>query len=94
MLTIKRLMELVQPGNWFTTTDLKDNYFHIEVVTIHRKCLRFVLQGISYKYNRLPFGYSLAPHTFSQYVDVVPLGVRPDLASVQGVLSEPKWTTF
>ncbi|KAL3067396.1 hypothetical protein OYC64_017183 [Pagothenia borchgrevinki] len=27
MLTIKQLLGLVQPGDWFTTIDLKDTYF-------------------------------------------------------------------
>ena len=31
MLTIKQLMVLVQPGDWFTTIDLKDAYFHVEI---------------------------------------------------------------
>ena len=68
MLTIKQLMGLVQPGDWFTTIDLKDAYFHVEIVPEHRKYVRFAFQGIAYEYNRLPFGYSLSPHTFSKCV--------------------------
>ena len=71
MLTTRRLLELVQPGDWFPTINLKDAYFHIEVAQQHRKFLCFTFQGIAYKYNRLPFGYSLAPHTFSKCVDAV-----------------------
>ena len=66
MLTTKKLLELVQPGDWFTTIDLKDPYFHVEVAPKHRKFLHFAL---AYEYNRLPFGYSLAPRTFSKCVD-------------------------
>lgn len=69
MLTVRRLLELVRPGDWFTTIDLKDAYFHVEVAPKHRKFLRFAFQGIAYEYNRLPFGYSLAPRTFSKCVD-------------------------
>lgn len=69
MLTTRRLLELVQPGDWFTTIDLKDAYFHVEVAPRHRKFLRFAFQGTAYEYNRLPFGYSLAPRTFSKCVD-------------------------
>ena len=59
---------LVQPGDWFTTIDLKDAYFHVEIAPEHRKYLRFAFQGIAYEYNRLPFGYSLSPRTFSKCV--------------------------
>ena len=68
MLTIKQLLGLVQPGDWFTTIDLNDAYFHVEIAPKHRKYLRFAFQGIAYEYNRLPFGYSLSPRTFSKCV--------------------------
>ena len=55
----------MHPGNWFTTIDLKDVYFHVEIAPEHRKYLRCAFQGIAYEYNRLPFGYSLSPRTFS-----------------------------
>ena len=41
MLTIRRLLELVQPGDWFTTIDVKDAYFHVKVALKHRKFLPF-----------------------------------------------------
>ncbi|KAK5902612.1 hypothetical protein CesoFtcFv8_007851 [Champsocephalus esox] len=65
---MKQLLALVQPGDWFTTIDLKDAYFHVEIAPKHRKYLRFAFQGIAYEYNRLPFGYSLSPRTFSKCV--------------------------
>ncbi len=55
MLTTRKLLELVQPGDWFTTIDLKDAYFHFEVAPKHRKFLRFAFQGTAYEYNRFPF---------------------------------------
>lgn len=57
MLILKRLLELFQPGNWFITSDLKDEYFHVEVTPKHRKFLRLL------------FGCSLALRTFSRRVD-------------------------
>jgi len=47
MLTIKQLLGLVQPGDWFTTIDLKDAYFHVEIAPKHRKYLRFAFQGVA-----------------------------------------------
>ncbi|KAK5881766.1 hypothetical protein CesoFtcFv8_022528 [Champsocephalus esox] len=62
-------MECVHQGDWCTSIDLKDAYFHITIIPKHRKFLRFSFQGISYQYNRLSFGYSLAPRTFSKCVE-------------------------
>ncbi|XP_053289751.1 LOW QUALITY PROTEIN: uncharacterized protein LOC128450365 [Pleuronectes platessa] len=69
MLTIKQVLECVHQGDWFTSIDLKDAYFHVPIVSKHRRYLRFSFQGIQYQYNRLPFGYSLAPRTFSKCVE-------------------------
>ena len=41
------------------------------VIPKHRKFLRFSFLGSHYQYNRLPFGYSLAPQTFSKCVETV-----------------------
>ena len=69
MLTIKRVLECVHQGDWFTSIDLKDASFHVSIIPKHRKFLRFSFQEIQYQYNRLPFGYSLAPRTFSRCVE-------------------------
>ena len=69
MLTMRRLLELIQSGNWFTTINLKGVYFHVKVAPKHRKFLCFAFQGIAYDYNRLLFDYSPSPCTFSKCVD-------------------------
>ena len=58
-------MEGISEGDWLTSIDLKDAYFHIRVQPRHRKYLRFFFQGTGYQYRVLPFGYSLAPRTFT-----------------------------
>ncbi len=60
MLTIKTIMSQVQEGDWFVTIDLKDAYFHIQVVQRHRRFLRFAFGGKAYQYKVLPFGLALA----------------------------------
>ncbi len=50
--------------------DLKDAYFLIQVAPHHRRFLRFAFKGVAYQYKVLPFGLSLAPHTFTQCMDV------------------------
>ena len=69
MLTIRALLRFVRKGDWFTSLDLKDAYFHVPVRQAHRRFLRFAFMGVAYEYQCLPFGYSLAPRTFSKCVE-------------------------
>ena len=68
MLSTPQLLSMVKKGAWFTSVDLKDAYFHVPVARRHWKYLRFAFQGVCYEYKVLPFGYSLAPRTFSMCV--------------------------
>ncbi len=63
------IMSQVQGGDWFVTIDLKDAYFHIQVVQRHRRFLRFAFGGKAYQYKVLPFGLALAPRTFTKCMD-------------------------
>ncbi len=69
MLTLKSILSQVQEGDWFVTVDLKDAYFHIQVVQRHRKFLRFAFGGKACQYKVLPFGLALAPRTFTKCMD-------------------------
>ncbi len=54
MLTHKSLLHSIQKWDWFTSIDLKDAYFHIQIHPQHRRFLRFAA-----------FGLSLAPRIFT-----------------------------
>ncbi len=69
MLTMRTIMSQVREGDWFVTIDLKDAYFHIQVVHRHRRFLRFAFGGKAYQYKVLPFGLALAPRTFTKCMD-------------------------
>ena len=69
MLTHRHLFRSIRRGDWFTSVDLKDAYFHIPIVERHRKYLRFAFQNKSYEFCVLPFGLSLAPKVFSMTLD-------------------------
>ncbi len=71
MLTLKTIMSQIQEGDWFVTIDLKEAYFHIQVVRPHTKFLRFAFGGKAYQYKVLPFGLALAPRTFTKCIDAV-----------------------
>ncbi|XP_053296886.1 uncharacterized protein LOC128456655 [Pleuronectes platessa] len=78
MLTHSTLIRLIRPGDWFTSIDLKDAYFHIPIYPPHRKYLRFAFQDTVYEYLVLPFGLSLSPRVFVKCVDaaIAPLRER------------------
>ena len=54
-----------QVGEWVTSIDFKDAYFHIPIHSQSRKYMRFHLQGRSYQFKALPFGLSTAPMEFT-----------------------------
>ena len=78
MLTHTTLICLIWPGDWFTSIDLKDAYFHIPIYPPHRKYLRSAFQDTVYKYLVPPFGLSLSPWVFVKCVDaaIAPLRER------------------
>jgi len=63
---IHMLKDLLQPGDWMTKIDLKDAYFAIPVSPSDRKFLKFQWQGVTYRFNCLPFGLSSAPWVFTK----------------------------
>ena len=55
----------LQIGEWVTSIDFKDAYFHIPIHSQSRKYMCFHLQGRSYQFKALPFGLSTAPMEFT-----------------------------
>ena len=55
----------LQAGEWVTSIDFNDAYFHIPIHSQSRKYMRFHLQGRSYQFKALPFGLSTAPMEFT-----------------------------
>ena len=55
----------LQQGEWVTSVDFKDAYFHIPIQEQSRKYLRFHVQGRTYQFKTLPFGLSTAPMEFN-----------------------------
>ncbi len=71
LITLKQILPQICPGDWFMLLDLKDAYFNIQVAPHHRQFLRFAFEGVAYQYKVLPFGISLAPHTFTRCMAAV-----------------------
>ena len=65
METPETIRTSLQMGEWVTSIDFKDTYFHIPIQEQSRKYLRFHVQGQTYQFRALPFGLSTAPLEFT-----------------------------
>ena len=63
---IHTLSDLIHPGDWLATVDLKDAYFAVPIHHSHHQYLRFNFQGKCYQLICLPFGLSSAPWGFTK----------------------------
>ena len=52
----------LQQGEWVTSIDFKDAYFHIPIQEQSRKYLRFHVQGQTYQFKALPFRFVNSAH--------------------------------
>ena len=80
METPETIRTSLQQGEWVTSVDFKDAYFHIPIQEQSRKYLRFHIQGRTYQFKALPFGLSTAPMEFTVVAKEVKL-----MASHKGI---------
>ena len=81
METPETIRTSLRQGEWVTSIDFKDAYFHIPIQEQSRKYLRFHVQGQTYQFKALPFGLSTAPLEFTVVVKEVKL-----MASNMGIM--------
>ena len=65
METPETIRTSLQVGEWVTSIDFKDAYFHVPIHSQSRKYMHFHLQDRSYQFKALPFGLSTAPMEFT-----------------------------
>ena len=65
METPETIRTSLQQGEWVTSIDFKDAYFHIPIQEQSRRYLRFRTQGQTYQFKALPFRLSTAPMEFT-----------------------------
>ena len=73
METPETIRTSLQSGEWVTSIDFKDAYFHIPIQEQSRKYLRFHVGGQTYQFKALPFGLSTAPLEFTVVANEVKL---------------------
>ena len=65
METPETIRTSLQAGEWVTSIDFKEAYFHIPIHSQSRKYMHFHFQGRSYQFKALPFGLSTTPMDFT-----------------------------
>lgn len=61
---------------WFTASDMKDAYFHVDIHPPYRKFLHFMVDQEHYQFLILPFGLVTVPRGFMNIFAVVVAQVR------------------
>ncbi|KAK7101733.1 hypothetical protein V1264_020070 [Littorina saxatilis] len=88
METPTSVRDALRPGDWVTSIDLTDAYFHILIHPSDRKWLRFLWGEKMFQFRALPFGLSLAPWIFTMVVpDLFTLLDCPELLRIWGLNS-------
>ena len=68
---IEDVLEWVKDHEVFTTLDLKNGFFHVD---IHEESVRytsFVVPDGQYEFTKVPFGLSNSPSVFTRYVNSI-----------------------
>ena len=73
METPETIRVSLQKGEWVTSLDFSDAYFHIPIHPRSRKYLSFFLNSKAYQFTALPFGLATAPLEFTKVVKEVKL---------------------
>ena len=71
MDTVKDVANILRPGDWAASIDLKDAYFHLPIHRKWRRYLRFGWRRRIYQFRVLPFGLCLAPLIFTRVTKVL-----------------------
>ena len=69
--TQRAIRKALTQGDWVTSIDLKDAYFHIPVRPTARKYLRFTHLQEVFQFKALPFGLTSAPREFSRVTETL-----------------------
>ena len=69
-------LDTLAGSTWFTTLDLKNGYWQVEVAAEHQDKTAFCTPEGLYEFNVMPFGLCNAPATFQQLINSVLAGLQ------------------
>jgi len=65
------LAPLLKEGDYMTTINLKDGFFHVPVLPSHQAYMSFQWEGKTYVFQVLPFGMSALPWLFTCFMQAM-----------------------
>ncbi|GFX48111.1 retrovirus-related Pol polyprotein from transposon 297 [Trichonephila clavipes] len=68
---IEEVLDKLGNGKIFTTLDLKNVFFHVDVDEASRKYTAFVTETGQYEFLKVPFGLSISSNYFQRYINYV-----------------------
>ena len=66
MESIYNVFDLIQPGAYMASVDLKDAFYSIPIFYNHQKYLKFCFNGATYMFTCMPNGYGPAMRVFTK----------------------------
>ncbi|GFS74276.1 transposon Tf2-11 polyprotein [Trichonephila clavipes] len=66
---IEEVLDKLGHGKIFTTLDLKNAFFHVDVDEVSRKYTAFVTETGQYEFLKVPFGLSISSNYFQRYIN-------------------------
>ena len=66
---IEEILDKLGNKKVFTTLDLKNAFFHVEIDEKSKKYTSFVTDNAQYEFNKMPFKLSTNPIIFQQYIN-------------------------
>ncbi|GFX24418.1 retrovirus-related Pol polyprotein from transposon 412 [Trichonephila clavipes] len=65
---IEDVLDTLQEAKVYSTLDLRNGFFHVDVDEDCRKYTSFIVPDGQFEFNKVPFGLSTSPGVFQHYV--------------------------
>lgn len=75
---IRFTLNLLSPGDYMSSLDLKNAYYLVPIYKKHRKFLRFIFKRKIYQFLCLPFGLCTSPYVFTKLMKPIVNKLRLD----------------
>ncbi|GFX08268.1 retrovirus-related Pol polyprotein from transposon gypsy [Trichonephila clavipes] len=94
---IEDVLDTLQEATVYSTLDLRNGFFHVDVDEDCRKYTSFIVPDGQFEFNKVPFGISTSPGVFQRYVSshIVESGtIKPSPTKTLAVRKFPEPTTI
>ncbi|GFU35316.1 retrovirus-related Pol polyprotein from transposon 17.6 [Trichonephila clavipes] len=68
---IEDVLDTLQEAKVYSTLDLRNGFFHVDVDEDCRKYISFIVPDGQFEFNKVPFGLSTSPGVFQRYVSSI-----------------------